>query len=272
MNNFVKRSITGFTFVAITLVAIILSEWTFFALFLAFNIFAQWEFLKILRTDKAKPSVILSIILGTSGVILSFLNATGLIPANYFAFLVPLLLLVFLAELFSMSEFPAKNISYSFLSLIYVSIPFCLSIYLAFGFNEAALSYNYLNILGIFVLIWTNDTMAYLIGVNFGKNRLFERVSPKKSWEGFIGGGIFAVALAVIFYNFSPLFDVHWIAYAVIIVVFGTLGDLLESMFKRNIEVKDSGKILPGHGGILDRFDSFLFAVPWLFFYVMIFG
>ena len=132
-------------------------------------------------------------------------------------------------------------------------------------------SYHYAFLLALFVFIWVNDSFAYLTGSLFGKHRMFERISPKKSWEGFIGGAAFTIAASVIFANYFtqlPLWG--WIGFAILMIIFGTLGDLVESLFKRTLNVKDSGNILPGHGGILDRIDSVIFSIPALFIYVEI--
>ncbi len=127
-------------------------------------------------------------------------------------------------------------------------------------------------LLGIFILIWASDSGAYVFGVTMGKNKLFERISPKKTWEGFIGGVVISqVAAFLLSRYFGDLGYLHWGIIAGIVAVFGTLGDLVESMIKRSVKIKDSGKILPGHGGILDRFDSLLFTIPVIFTYLYFF-
>ena len=122
---------------------------------------------------------------------------------------------------------------------------------------------------GFFILLWANDTFAYLTGIIFGKHRLFERISPKKSWEGFFGGLVGTVVLSFLVAKLFPVLPFyHWMAVAALIVVFGVYGDLIESLLKRNLKIKDSGHFLPGHGGILDRFDSVLLAAPMVYFYL----
>ena len=124
-------------------------------------------------------------------------------------------------------------------------------------------------LLAVFVTIWVNDTGAYLVGVTLGKHRLFERISPKKSWEGFIGGALFALLSGYIFSLFIPEINLlNWMIFSELIVIFGTFGDLTESLIKRTLEVKDSGNIIPGHGGLLDRFDSMLLAAPVIYLFL----
>jgi phosphatidate cytidylyltransferase len=173
-------------------------------------------------------------------------------------------------ELFTKAPQAAKNKTLKQIQLAgYVVFPFLLLIKLPM-FNGY---HQYLPnlIIGIFIIIWTNDTFAYIVGRLIGKNKLFERISPKKTIEGFAGGLIFAmIAAYILSLYFDTLSSLYWIISAVILVIFGTLGDLVESKFKRDAGVKDSGKIMPGHGGILDRLDSIIFAIPFLFLFYQI--
>ena len=168
-------------------------------------------------------------------------------------------------ELFRKKKHAVANMIISYFPAFYISIPFILL------FDIALMEGNFdpLPVLGFFILIWVYDTGAYLSGKFFGKHKLFERISPKKTWEGLIGGGIIALLVAVFInaYFFPELKQMEWAIVAFIVIAFGTLGDLIESLVKRNAGVKDSGSIMPGHGGMLDRFDSALFAAPfyWLF-------
>jgi phosphatidate cytidylyltransferase len=154
------------------------------------------------------------------------------------------------------------------LGIIYIALPFSLLVPIAFlnGTYQGKL------ILGLFILMWTIDTGAYIFGKLFGKHKLFERVSPKKTWEGFIGGALVSIGGAFVMCHFIGILAIqHWITIALLMIIFGTLGDLIESMFKRSVGMKDSGKILPGHGGILDRFDSLILAIPIIFAYLQLF-
>jgi phosphatidate cytidylyltransferase len=237
------------------LVIIVLGMWEFYGLCLKSNIKAQKYF---------------GIFLGISLFTISFFIADKLLDFKYFIYLVPLFLLVFFIELYRKHPQPFSNISYTFLGIIYLALPFSLLNFLVFN-SFTGFQFNPKIVLGYIFIIWMNDTGAYLVGVKFGKTRLFERISPKKSWEGSIGGIVFALITGyIISLYFKELALIHWLIIVVLTVISGTLGDLVESMFKRSIEIKDSGSILPGHGGILDRFDSILLSSPIIFFYLQL--
>jgi phosphatidate cytidylyltransferase len=171
-------------------------------------------------------------------------------------------------ELFLQSEQPFSNIGNYLLGVAYLGIPFSLLISISYWHGN----YAPLRVFGLLFLTWTNDTMAYLIGSKIGKTPFFARISPKKTWEGTIGGVVCTFIVAYFFSIWILDFELsEWMLQAAIIAVFGTLGDLVESMLKRSIHVKDSGSILPGHGGFLDRFDSFIFALPFVWLALMIF-
>lgn len=176
-----------------------------------------------------------------------------------------LLLYMMISELYLKKENPVLNWAFSMLSQLYIALPFALLNVLAFQNNPeySSVSYNPILPLSIFVFIWLSDTGAYCVGSLIGKNRLFERISPKKSWEGSIGGGIVSIASSFVFAHFFPLMNMaEWAGLALTVVIFGTWGDLTESLLKRQLHIKDSGSVLPGHGGMLDRFDSALMAIP----------
>ena len=275
MNNFFKRSLTGIIFVAATIVLILLNEWSFLLFALGVNSWLTYEFLRITKSDDAKPNFFTTILSGTLAITYVFFSFNYKLPSStYWLLLIPILSL-FIEELFKKNETPLRNISYSVFSLFYISLPLIISIYLVKGnyfyFQLGNDNFNPQILLGILLLIWVFDSMAYCVGVPLGKHRLYERISPKKSWEGTIGGAVFTIA-AGLFLNilFPVLIQVDWFAISIIVIVFGTIGDLIESMFKRSINVKDSGVSLPGHGGMLDRFDSFLFTIPWVLIYLII--
>lgn len=181
---------------------------------------------------------------------------------------IPLVIITIVIELFRQKPNPLANIAVTIMGIVYVSLPMTLFNHFAF-FNHHG--YTYQVLFGFFLLLWINDTAAYLFGISFGKHRLFERISPKKSWEGFIGGTVMTLILAyLINLPFSLLSRIDWIVIGLIICVAGVGGDLVESMFKRSANIKDSGKILPGHGGILDRMDSVLLSSPLVFVYLSI--
>ncbi len=176
--------------------------------------------------------------------------------------------LVMVAELFRKKNNPINNWAYYFLGQVYIALPFALLNYIIFmhgGFQPLLL-------LALFIVIWSNDTGAYITGVSIGKHPMFKRVSPKKTWEGFMGGFVFSLAAAVVLSKFiTDITTIQWIIFSILVVVFGTFGDLSESLLKRTLQVKDSGDLIPGHGGILDRFDSMSFVVPvTLIYYLLI--
>lgn len=174
---------------------------------------------------------------------------------------------LFVLELFSRSREPFRNLAFVLMGIVYIGLPFSLLNFLSIHTG----TYDHTYVLGIVLLTWTNDTAAYMIGSRFGRRKLFPRISPKKTWEGSNGGALLTLivgwALHAIFPQF-PLFG--WLGLSLIVIVFGSIGDLVESMLKRSIEVKDSGSLLPGHGGLLDRFDSFIFCLPFAVAYVLL--
>jgi phosphatidate cytidylyltransferase len=182
--------------------------------------------------------------------------------------LLPAFSFILIFELYRNLKHPLLNISTTVFGIFYISLPLMLLNHIVYFTGE----YSGKILLFIFILIWASDTGAYLFGITLGKHRLFERISPKKSWEGFFGGFLIAQLAAFFIAKYSgTLVFMHWGIIAAIIAVFGTLGDLAESMIKRSIGIKDSGKLLPGHGGVLDRFDSLVFTIPIIFTYLYIF-
>lgn len=265
MNNFFQRLITGTIFVSVMLGAVVFGPVSFILLFSVITFLGVWEFLSLASKDTLVPQKILGALTGTALFLISSLGAFGQIDFAYLYLIIPLMFVIFISELFAGKEKPFYNIAFSLLGIIYVALP--MSLLPLISFKSGAYSSHIL--LGILFLLWSSDTGAYLFGVKFGKHRLFEKVSPKKSWEGSLGGTCCALLVAYLMAGyFSELSVSSWVILALIIVVFGTLGDLIESLFKRSIHVKDSGTILPGHGGILDRFDGLIFAVPFIFVYL----
>ena len=274
MKNFILRTLTGIAYVAILMAGILVNRYTFLALFSAVIIACLWEFYGL--TDKGQRSDSSQVMSCLGGVVLfvsTYLYASG--HATHVVFVSYLCYVVFLlvSELYRKKEDPIHHLSIAFLGQCYIALPLSLLNMIAFSENpEGAVNYYPLLILSLFVFIWVSDTGAYLTGMSVGKHRLFERISPKKSWEGFFGGLIFTVLSSLVFAHFeSTIPYYHWMGLSVAVVVFGTWGDLIESLFKRTLGVKDSGRSLPGHGGFLDRFDSLLLAVYGMLFYVALF-
>ncbi len=262
------RTLSGAVFVSIVVGAVLLSQKTAALLFLIFTIIGLYEFYSNLNRKGFPVQIIPGIIAGI--LAFSILGIIGF-SSNYIfllGFFVPILFALLAVELYRKKENPFTNIALTVLGILYIAIPFgMLSLFPILRNNQ----YEPMLVLSIFILTWSNDTFAYLVGVGIGKHRLFERHSPKKSWEGFIGGVVFSVGTSILLYYLSPcsLRITDWIIMAVIISVIGTLGDLIESMFKRSLQIKDSGSVMPGHGGILDRFDSILFSTPFIFCYLL---
>ena len=274
MKNFTMRLLTGIVYITTITFCVTYNSYTFLALFMLITFLCLREFYHLLNMHmetKINPYLhsaggavmFLTVFLFTSGI-------TGrLIFSLYFLYIVGTLFY----ELYAKQKNPIANLAYIFFGQCYIALPFSLLNLLAFPVSAAnPPTYQWIWIIALLVFIWVNDTGAYLIGVRFGKHRLCERISPKKSWEGFFGGLVFTFIAALIFAYFHPQIAVyHWIALSVGVVVLGTCGDLFESLLKRTIEIKDSGHSLPGHGGFLDRFDSLLLAVYAMMFYVELF-
>lgn len=269
--NLITRSITGILYVAI-MVTSFLQSVNMIVVFALITGLATWEFTGLVNEYK---HVNVNRRITTVAGVYFFLAVAGVnsgaIQTN--AVFVPYLLTIiylFISGLYTKSGDSVNDWAYTMLSQMYIALP--LSTINVIAFRQAADGLNYyyyLLPLSIFIFLWTNDTGAYCTGSLFGKHKLFPRISPAKSWEGSIGGGLLVLIVASIMYyiesqgeNLSGLNLIEWLGLGLVVVVFGTLGDLVESLLKRTLGIKDSGNILPGHGGILDRFDSSLMAIP----------
>lgn len=270
LSNLLKRSITGSLIVATIIGCIIFNPFSFYILFALISILGLNEFYNLSKKNNANPQKIIGIITGFVLFSSNFLYASGNIEAKIFLINIPFIVLIFINELYRKKEQPFINIAYTFLGILYIALPFSLCNYLVLQPSNEVIYTPHI-LLGLFILLWTSDSGAYVVGSQIGKRRLFPRISPKKSWEGSIGGAVFALIAAwIMSLYFKELILTDWLIIAIITVVSGTYGDLSESLFKRSIDVKDSGNILPGHGGILDRFDSVLLAAPLVFTYVQL--
>jgi phosphatidate cytidylyltransferase len=268
-NNLTQRIITGLLGSAGIIAGVCYSEWTYFAVFFIICFFSLLEFYKLAGLDGLVPQKALGTISGILIFVFSFLIERGTMDYRYYFLIFPIVSCVYMIKLYKKFERkPFTNIAFTFLGILYVAVPFTLLNIAAFENGK----YNYEIIFGCLFILWASDTGAYFAGTFFGKRKLFERISPKKSWEGFFGGA----ALALMFtYGLSEFFHsltfLQWFIVGLIIIVGGTFGDLVESLLKRSIEIKDSGSSLPGHGGFLDRFDGLLISAPFIVAFLEIF-
>ena len=240
----------------------------------------QYEYYQIIRNTGAKPQMIPGILTGVAAYIISTLIASGVMPPTSFLFLIPLMTIILITELYRKQDRPFDSLAHTFFPVMYTALPFSMFPFAAFsrtGLNSIlphpAIMFSPGIIIGFFLLIWANDTGAYLTGMSLGRHKLLERISPKKTWEGFIGGMLIAAIVAWFLSDWLGVVDkIHWVIISLIISVTGTYGDLIESMLKRSTGVKDSGTIMPGHGGFLDRFDSAVVSFPLVYLFISLFG
>jgi phosphatidate cytidylyltransferase len=240
----------------------------------------QYEYYLMIRNTGVRPQMVTGIITGITAYVISTLIASGSIPKNSFLVLIPIMLILMVVELYRRQDKPFDSLAHTFFSVLYTAVPISMFPFSAFsrtGLNSILPHTNIIFspgiIIGFFILIWANDTGAYLTGMSFGRRKLMERISPKKTWEGFIGGIIIASLIAWFLSDWLGVVDkIHWVVIALIVSVAGTYGDLIESMLKRSTGVKDSGTIMPGHGGFLDRFDSAIVSFPLVYLFISLFG
>lgn len=201
-----------------------------------------------------------------------YIYASGLYNSRILLAYILIIITLFIIELYRKRSQPILNLAYSLFGQIYCALPMGMLNLIAFDYNNGLREYKPWLLLSLFIFVWANDTGAFCVGSLFGKHRLFERISPKKSWEGFWGGFFFTLLASQIIAYFEPCATRYeWLGLAAVVVVFATWGDLTESLLKRTLGVKDSGNLLPGHGGVLDRFDSVLMAAPAAYIFIEFF-
>jgi len=267
LKDIYTRTLTGIVFLIVVIGSIILDPLAFLIVFSAFAVIGLKEFHRLAGTSTGKKPGFEYFIFGILIYFIVGLSGLGYIDIRNTAIIFLFFVLQIAIELFRKENPQWQNIATSLTGYIYIAIPFGLMN--SFFFTGAIDKPRIGLLIGIFVLIWASDIFAYLVGSMFGKHKLFERISPKKTWEGSFGGLIFALIASYIMSLFVNQLDLmEWMILAVILVISGTIGDLVESLLKRNAGVKDSGTIFPGHGGVLDRFDAVLFAVPVVFVYI----
>ena len=270
MKNFIIRAITGIFFVAAIVVSFInpLAMTFLFAIVTGLTI---WEFTGLVNErDGVDTNRLICTVAGVYFFIAVIGFCSELTPSTVFIPYLITVVYLMITELYAKNPDPIHTWAYTMMSQMYIALPFSMLGVLAFRGSHEGVVYSWVTPLSVFVFLWINDTGAYLCGSLLGKHKLFPRISPGKSWEGSIGGFVFVSAIAVLIwhlaesygYNDLSLNAYEWVGLGLVVAVFGTWGDLVESLFKRTIGIKDSGNILPGHGGMLDRFDSSLMAMP----------
>ncbi|SFD33148.1 phosphatidate cytidylyltransferase [Chitinophaga sp. CF118] len=293
MKTFFTRAATALVFVIVMLGGILYSPFTFFLLFFLINFFALQEYFKLIRNIDPEYANISGwhkngLLIASCALIMAFTGEHFISSANlslgYLGWWLALIFLLVLpiGEILLSKEFTLKNMAYSALGLIYITLSLGLLIHLCLNYSsirftpeKTGTGPGWLIPMLLLFFIWINDTMAYIVGSLIGKTPFAPSISPKKTIEGTVGGMILAIATAGIYgyyWGYQWLALPHWLVLAGIAAVFGTLGDLLESKLKRMAGVKDSGKIMPGHGGFMDRFDSLLLAAPFAWVYVHLFA
>lgn len=271
MNNISKRILFGLIYVATVVLSTKLGPIYFYGLFFIFLIISLYEFLRIIELKSLYPYILagtfFSLAVLSNDNIISFEDR--MLQKIIVSIITFFLFFTLISALISSRKIAIQYLGRIFLSLIYLIIPFSLLVKLPYFTMDN--TYDSSIVMGVFVLIWSNDIFAFLIGKNFGKTKLIERVSPNKTVEGFLGGFIFTFIAGYFISNYcESIQPIQWFAIAIIVSVFGVLGDLIESMFKRQAGVKDSSNLIPGHGGFLDRLDSIIFAVPFIYIYLFL--
>lgn len=268
-SNLTQRIITALIAAPILLFLIYYSPMSCFGILLVISVLTQLEFYKLLKLDDNSPLRYYGTFCGAILVVIAYLMESEYISGQSGFLMSPLLALIFFIKLYKPKDAkPFMNIGYTFLGILYVAMPFALFVVLSWSPGY----YSWQIVMGCLFLLWASDSGAYFAGTKFGKTKLFERVSPKKSWEGSLGGFVAAMIVAYILgIYFKDLVAWRWYVIGAIIVIAGTYGDLVESLFKRSIQIKDSGSIIPGHGGFLDRFDGLLLSIPFIITFIKLF-
>ncbi len=267
MSNLTKRALSGAAYILVMLGGTLFHPFAFVAIFGTLLFFTQYEFYALVDKAGHKVSRLPGTILGTLFFLLSFGVTSNLLPQAFAFAFIPIILILFITEIFRSNKKTLENSGLSLLGFTYIALPFSLMNFIVQYAPHGVI------LAGVFFILWINDSGAYLVGTALGKHKMCPNISPAKSWEGLIGGAVFAVIMGIVnAVLFQALSMTSWIAIAILTVAFGTLGDLFQSKIKREIGIKDSGNILPGHGGFLDRLDSLLFAIPAVFIWLIIIG
>jgi phosphatidate cytidylyltransferase len=268
MNNLVLRSLTGLVFISSIIFPVLFSKEAAVGVFSLYFVLGIIEFYRLFKSGERfqinweTSTIFACIIYG-----LSVGAALGWVPIWMLMIIPCAVFILFLLELWRKTKQPLNNMAINIFGIVYLVIPFTFMAILSNNPNN-----GFPLVLGMFILIWINDSFAYLSGRYMGKHKMFERVSPKKTWEGTLGGFLFTIIGGILIAYFTEQEFIFWIISAIIISPLSIVGDLLESLMKRDLNIKDSGNILPGHGGILDRFDATIFVSPFYFFWIFIYS
>jgi phosphatidate cytidylyltransferase len=283
--KFITRTLSAIVFAIVLLSSIFLGYLTFSVLFFIVSLWALHEFYKLMEIKQLSPNRTIGFSIGILWYLFSFLwcadeleiiDVKGSVLMLLLFLSLVLIFIVSAVELFRNKEKPFENSAVTFFGVLYAILPFCLFHFIACPDALSLLTfgekhYESFIVFGLFLLIWSNDTFAYLVGSFIGKHKMYERISPGKTWEGTIGGALLTILFSSFFHQwFGVLSFTNWVMIGCIVAVFGTIGDLIESMLKRSVGVKDSGNVMPGHGGILDRFDSLIYVLPLVFLLLLI--
>jgi phosphatidate cytidylyltransferase len=272
MKYAILRIFTGILVVGITLTCIHLGSFGFLLYIMILNLLGLSEFYRLFQSSTLLPRVKHGIILATALIFTSFLVVNGMTDERVLLISIPIAFSIFVMELYLKAENPFQNIAITFLGIICITLP--LSLFLSIAFLPVgSVIYHPEIIIGLFIILWAGDSGAFFFGKQFGRRHLFHRISPNKTWEGSLGGAVSSLSAAYIISRIDQSHSLYeWITMAVIIIITGTFGDFVKSLMKRSLHVKDSGAILPGHGGILDRFDTLLGSAPFIFGYLILAG
>lgn len=260
--DILTRVLTATLGALIIVMAIVYGQWSYFAVFLIIATLAQREFYRIVKTPGARPLKNWGTMLGVFLVSCSFLTISGELTLDWLVIFIPLGMITFIFKLFEKNETkPFLGTAYTWLGIIYVALPFSMLHFVGFALGY----YDFQLVLGCLLLHWAHDVGAYFVGIRYGRTKLFERLSPNKSWEGSAGGAFLTLLVVFVGSFWADSLELwEWIVIGVLVVVAGTLGDLVESQLKRSLAIKDSGRSIPGHGGFLDRFDGLLISTPFI--------
>lgn len=270
MKNLLTRIVSAFIYGLVLIISVLAGKVWFLLFFGMVSTFCLVEFYSLTDSGDVKINRFWGFTLaGIMYLSISLYLLGYVLQPKFFFFFLPFLYIIFVQELYNRNKRPFHSIAYTILGIIYTLLPFLLFVSLAF--MSADRHYDYRPCLGFLFLLWGADTGAFFSGKLLGRHLLMERISPKKTWEGLFGGLITSMGVALILSKFfRSLSLIQWLGMATIIVTIGSLGDLVESMFKRELDIKDSGTIMPGHGGVLDRFDGLLISAPFVFLYLLL--